>query len=92
MTLRVTIEIVPFGDEDKKRIIRQLDIFNMGPVSSPDGWSLGGYHEYGVIDIDPENNTGGLYQETIPHRRREGAPALVAKVLHHLIQLNDPEK
>lgn len=90
MTLRVTLEIVPFGDETKKRVIRQLDIFNMG-IAKPteDGWDRGGYHEYGVIDIDPEKNTGGLYQETVMHRRWEGATALVGKVLHHLIQPNE---
>lgn len=89
MTLRVTLEIVPFGDESQKRVIRQLDIFNMGVDASPDGWVTGGYHRYGVIDIDPEKNTGGLYQETVLHRRWEGATALVAKVLHHLIQPNE---
>jgi len=89
MTLRVTLEIVPFGDEDKKYKIRQLDIFNMG-IAPPtkEGWDRGGYHEYGVIDIDPEKNTGGLYQETVLHRRWEGACELVAKVIYGLILPN----
>jgi hypothetical protein len=83
MTLRVTLEIVPFGDETKKRTIRQLDIFNMGQVPGSNNY------EYGVIDIDPEKNTGGLYQETVYHLRDHGASALVSKVLRYLIQFNE---
>jgi hypothetical protein len=90
MTLRVTLEIVPFGDESKKRVIRQLDIFNMG-VAAPteDGWDRGGYYEYGIIDIDHEKNTGGLYEETVLHRRWEGVCELVAKVIYGLILPNE---
>lgn len=78
MTLRVTLEIVPFGDEDKKRKIRQLDIFNMGYIDR-------GYCEYGVIEIDSENNTGGLYEKTIYHVRDQGALVLVQRILDELI-------
>lgn len=78
MTLRVTLEIVPFGDEDKKYKIRQLDIFNIGKIDR-------GYYEYGVIEIDPEKNTGGLYQETVYHVRDQGALGLVQRVLDQIV-------
>lgn len=89
MTLRVTLEIVPFGDEDKKYKIGQLDIFNMGIAQpTPDGWDRGGYHEYGVIQLDPEKNTGGLYTTSVFHRRWDGAWSLVAKIIDDLIRPN----
>lgn len=77
MTLRVTIEIVPFGEEDKKYPIRQLDIFNKGQYDF-------GHYEYGVIELNPEKEEWGLYSKTVLHRRDLGAPALIAKVIKEL--------
>ena len=78
MTLRVTVEIVPDGDESKKYAIHQLDIFNKGKMDFD-------YYEYGVIELDPKHNTGGMYQSTIFHKRRMGAWWLVQKVLTILV-------
>lgn len=74
MTLRVKLEIVPFGDEDKAYEIGRLDIFNKGSAAF-------GHYEYGIIEIDPEKKEAGLYQNTVVHRRHLGAWALVSKVL-----------
>lgn len=83
MTLRVKLEVVPFGDEAKAYEIGRLDIFNKGIAPpSPDGWDQGGYHEYGVIEMTP--TTGGLHEDTIIHRRWMGAWALVKKTLSAL--------
>jgi hypothetical protein len=78
MTLRVKLEIVPFGDEEKTYSIGQLDIFNKGYAES-------GHCEYGVIEIEPARNTAGLYTETVLHLRDLGAWALVNKVLDKLV-------
>lgn len=85
MTLRVEISIVPFGDEEKKYLIKQLDIFNMGMI---------GFErcEYGVIEIDPKLNEAGLYDKTVEHRRSQGAAVLIAKVISELeIKWNTPQ-
>lgn len=74
MVLRVKIEIVPFGDEDKTREIHRFDIFNKGDIGR-------GSCAYGVIDLDLENNTGGLFIEDVHHLRSAGALELVETVL-----------
>lgn len=83
MTLRVKLEIVPFGDEDRAYEIGRLDIFNKGIAPpSPKGWDLGGYHQYGVINLSPQEE--GLYDDVVLHRRWEGAWALVAEAIEGL--------
>jgi hypothetical protein len=48
VTLRVRIEIVPFGEESRAREIARFDIFNKGG---------GPKMCYGVIEMDTERNT-----------------------------------
>lgn len=83
MVLRVKLEIVPFGDEDKAYEIGRLDIFNKGPVLAKDSGDnttdMGGYHQYGVINLSPKDE--GMYELDITHRRWEGAWKLVRKAL-----------
>jgi len=74
MTLRLTLEIVPFGEEDKKYTIRQFDIFNKGQAEF-------GHYEYGVIDLGGDRDLPGLYDKEIFHRRDLGAEVLAQKVL-----------
>ncbi len=85
MTLRVRMEVVPWGDENKTYEIGRLDIFNKANVGS-------GYYVYGVIEQDKELNTGGLYEEEILHKRDLGAWALVLKTLDRLVVNNKEER
>lgn len=72
MTLRVTIEIVPFGFEEDKRTLHTFNINNItGIVNVPDV----GLHEYEVIA------DGQKKDWTIKHTRSLGAISLVQKVL-----------
>lgn len=85
MTLRVKLEIVPLGDEDRVREIGRLDIFNKGEAAF-------GHYKYGVIEFDPENNEAGMLRSDILHRRHLGAWELVRKVLQERqkgIEMND---
>jgi hypothetical protein len=75
MTLRVKLEIIPFGDEDRSREIARLDIFNMGGDAN-------GRHQYGVIELTPGG--GGMHEKTIVHYRALGAWELVRQVLAYL--------
>lgn len=75
MTLRVKVEIVPFGEEDKAYEIGRLDIFNKGPYTF-------GHCEYGVIDLNKDKE--GLYEKTILHRRDLGAFELIRKAIEEL--------
>lgn len=77
MTLRVKVEIIPFGDEDKAYEIGRLDIFNKGHVDF-------GHCEYGVIQFEPEKNEAGLFEHSVLHRRDLGAWVLIEKVLKEL--------
>jgi hypothetical protein len=77
MTLRVKLEIVPHGDEDKAYEIGRLDIFNKGHVDSTSDECL-----YGVIEMTP--TSGGLHTDLILHGRRAGAWRLVWKTLSEL--------
>lgn len=71
MTLRVTLEVVPFGIEDNKRTIKTINIHNIGQTHSQDPDQC----EYS-FDVD-----GNTAPETVIHFRSEGAPELVRKVL-----------
>lgn len=76
MTLRVTIEVVPFGDESHSKIIHTLNINN---VSFKEGRSALGEDTY-VIEVDNCKN----YSDKTPkvqHNRSDGALRLVEKAL-----------
>lgn len=75
MVLRVILQIVPFGEEDKTREIGRLDIFNKGRVD-------GNLCKYGVIQLDPGQE--GLYQDVVYHMRNLSAWELVGTVLDEL--------
>jgi hypothetical protein len=74
MTLRVTVEIIPFGDEDKARTIDTLNINN---ITWREGCSPNGEDQYIV-----ERNSYKNYNENTPrifHHRKDGALALIKK-------------
>lgn len=75
MTLRVKLEIVPYGDENKLYEIGRLDIFNKRI-------SRFGYSEYGILELSPVEI--GMYVQTVEHDRRLGAWKLVEQVLREL--------
>jgi hypothetical protein len=77
MTLRVTVEIVPFGQEDKKYEIGRLDIFNKGRVDFD-------HCEYGILEFNVEKDDFGMYDKTVLHRRNLGAWKLIEKVIREL--------
>lgn len=83
MTLRVKLEIVPFGYEDKTYEIGRLDIFNKGRVGSHINDKLT-LCEYGCIQTGDEDQAG-LFDETVFHHREDGAWSLVHHVLEELI-------
>lgn len=76
MTLRVRLEVVPFGDEDRAYEIGRLDIFNKGKFDQN-----GLRHEYGVLDLGDEP---GMFNRCILHIREDGAWTLVRDVLETL--------
>lgn len=84
MTLRMTLEIVPFGSEDDKYQLCELDIWNIEEARN-----LGFGHaicRYGYrLNKKPVGRYAEeevLYQGVIPeHDRKDGALELVRKVL-----------
>ena len=79
MTLRVKLEIVPFGREEKAREIGRLDINNVGECMFHQ--FVGSECQYSVIMLEPERNYAGMFPNTVSHFRSEGAWALLKKVL-----------
>jgi hypothetical protein len=79
MVLRVTLEIVPWGDETKKYKIGQLDIFNNDQLTDD-------IYEYGIIDL---GNNPGLFNKKVWHLRSKGAWDLVRKVIE-LLEIKGP--
>lgn len=75
--MRVRIEIVPYGEEDKAYEIERLDIFNKGRIGISD------LCNYGVIHISEKD--AGMYDDVVLHSRKDGALVLVERVLTDLI-------
>lgn len=80
MTLRVTLSIVPFGDEDNSRVIQEINISNLGP--SDKNLLRSDVCEYG-IEVDKYKT--GEYDYRVVHDRKDGAVVLVERVLRELI-------
>lgn len=66
--LRVTVEIVPFGDEAEKRTIATMNISRMKAIGNP--------CDYKVRVDKPEREF-----EVVAHQYEDGAWALVAKAV-----------
>lgn len=79
--LRVKIEIVPFGEEEKAYTIHTLNIGNMGPSM------IEGFHKYHAwLDDDPRGKAMRPEPHAeVHHKREEGALVLAKKVLRKII-------
>ena len=70
MTLRVYLDIIPFGNEDDAYPIHEINIHNVGSLSD------------GICEYSYEIDGSGVFPETVIHKRSEGAIELVRKVLN----------
>lgn len=77
MTLRVTLEVIPFGKEEKKYKIGHMDISNMGEYTD-----INDAYKYNASQYSQD---GGLKIESVDgsliHFRDEGPWKLVKRVL-----------
>ena len=78
MTLRVTLEIVPHGDEARKYNIGYLNIHNTGDI----GLGLCSYKAQQFSD--GETLLKETADGTLEHNRQEGAWVLVKKAIESL--------
>ncbi len=82
MTLRITIEIVPCGDERYKRTLREINVSNIGPTRDE------------KVPSDLENcdyavKTGGATAGCIHcHNRDDGATELARRALGLVVELD----
>lgn len=76
MTLRVTLEIVPYGNEALKREIEVINISNEGAVNLSECI-------YAIEHNDYKNASGKTPR--VKHTREEGALVLVKKALEKLV-------
>lgn len=79
MTLRCTIEIVPFGVEENKRQIFRFDITNNGAVVDGD--------DHCLYSVKVKNQDGELIRGYmgLVHRRSDGAVKLVKRALERFL-------
>jgi hypothetical protein len=84
--LRVTIELVPFGDDEKKTTISTLYIGNIGApaaqINHPGTW-----RRYQVSLFDPRNDVNKEQAAQVRyyhHKREDGAEVCVAKAIQAL--------
>lgn len=82
MTLRVTLEIVPFGDEEKKRTIHIIDICNEGSKTD-----LGRTRYRAVAKPEPFRLANNLPIFKLAHYREDGAIKLARKALQRAERL-----
>jgi hypothetical protein len=79
MTLRATLEIIPFGDETKAREIVVLNISN---VTFKEGRGPNGEDTY-VVEVNDYKNYDSNTKR-IFHKREDGAVALVEKACRNV--------
>jgi len=79
MTLRVTISIVPFGEEEKERAIRTINISNLGKAY--DDMRVDNPYRYG-IEVDRYKTDE--YDAFVFHYREDGPEILVSNVISTL--------
>jgi hypothetical protein len=77
--LRVTVEVVPGGDEDRAREIMKLEIWNVGgPEHAAEyHWEARMREADKTYNHDSDSSGGGV----VFHARHDGAICLVKKVL-----------
>lgn len=80
MTLRVTLSIVPFGNEDDLYDIHHINISNLGPADN--NLLSSDVCRYGV-EVDKYKT--GKYDYEIAHNRKDGAIALVSLALKEIV-------
>lgn len=74
MTLRVTLEIIPFGNEENSYVIDTFNISNVGKAEGRD--------EFKYIIERNEYKEFSNTSEMLNHDRKKGAVALAARALH----------
>lgn len=79
MTMRITIEIVPFGEEEAKYTLSSIDVSNLGGAL--------GYYAYSVKKINKNidgSETEIVYPE-VRHLRKDGYLELSRIVLDSIV-------
>lgn len=75
MTIRVTLEVVPLGEENQKRTIEVINISN---------WEQIGFDLYSYRIEDNIYKEFQAEDQWVEHSRKDGALSLVAKALTKL--------
>lgn len=76
--LRVTVELVPFGDESRKKVIGEMVIANDGLAQEPD---VGNYDA--VIEADTWSGQGRQYRRITDHPRESSVWYLILQLLNY---------
>jgi len=73
MTLRVTVEVVPFGSEENKKVLSVLNIHNRGVIAG---------HDYCHYDVEESPTEGPVRPwNGVAHARANGFWTLILKAL-----------
>jgi hypothetical protein len=82
MTMRITIEIVPFGDESAKYPLSTINVSDIGGSS--------GYYDYTITKTshNVDGTTESAYYGTVTHFRNAGHLELANIVLNRMQDQN----
>ena len=81
--LRITVDLIPFGDESLKRTLRTLTIINVGKSPSP---------EIGNYRVEFRNDNGRIYKKSRVHNHRRKALGPWSLVLKAIQTLDAPSE
>lgn len=83
--LRITVELVPYGDETKKRKIGEMVIAN----------DLGGDHWHGNyqgwVAADDWSKTPSLFGKVVNHDRSKSVWELIKAMIHSFTETHSPD-
>jgi hypothetical protein len=82
MPLRVTVEVIPNGDEARAEVLDVVTITNEGPTSQAQAKDPGGHRTYRVV-----GSGGTLF---VAHRRSDGALMLAGRAVLHMSGMARP--
>ncbi len=88
--IRVAIELWPFGNESKSKVIDEIFIANMGDAPNPE--TNGTWCVYNVWLERPTKETYYKSVSVVEHRREDGAKELLRKVMNELAKDADETK
>lgn len=80
--LRLTLQLIPFGDEEQKEIISQVEIWNTGRKNEYEEYT----YEYVGWWKDISGETRKIHKDRVVHDRRRMVWYLIYKIIRVILK------